>query len=169
MELTCSYYNLQQLLDNTFVWYIQWIQQLQEIDFRPKDTVSAKIVGSLVHRFISDLLSPFNGKPCKIEELQELFYQPVTTLAEYFRDLFTSKDFFFQLPQNYSLKFLKDIYTNYLPLSMQSFYEDFLSTNLADKVFTLFAESGIYDDNLTQEHLLPLPPDNQESEIKVIS
>jgi hypothetical protein len=51
---------------------------------------------------------------------------------------------------------------------MQSFYEDFLSTNLADKVFTLFAESGIYDDNLTQEHLLPLPPDNQESEIKVI-
>ena len=168
LELTCSYYNLQQLLDNTFVWYIQWIQQLQEIDFRPKDTVSAKIVGSLVHRFISDLLSPFNGKPCKIEELQELFYQPVTTLAEYFTNLFTSKDFFFQLPQNYSLKFLKDIYTNYLPLSMQSFYEDFLSTNLADKVFTLFAESGIYDDNLTQEHLLPLPPDNQESEIKVI-
>ncbi len=168
LSLTCSYYNLQQLLDNQFVWFIKWIQQLEEIDFRPQDTISAKTVGTLVHRFISDLLSPLNGEAIPLNKLQSVLCQPEEKLSAQFKSLLSLNDFFFTIPQNYSLQFLKDIYSSHLAQSMHIFYQNFLSPLLKNIQFTLFTESGKYEEGTTKDALLPYnDSENLENKIEV--
>jgi len=168
LTLTCPYYNLQQLLENPFVWFIQCLQKLNEIDFRPQDKVSKMMVGSLVHRFISDLLSPLNGKRCSLEELESVLNQRESSLSTKFNDLLSSDDFLFLLPQNPSLQFIRDIYSSHLAQSIKSFYWDFLVPKIENNNFTLYVEKGKYEENSTKESPLPLEYESKENQVKVI-
>ncbi len=168
LTLTCSYYNLQQLDENPFVWFIQSLQKLNEIDFRPQDRVSEMMVGSLVHRFISDLLSPLNGKQCSLKELESVLNQHESSLSNKFNDLLFSDDFLFLLPQNHSLQFIQDIYSNQLAQSIKSFYRDFLAPKIENNHFTLYVETGKYEKNSTKESPLPLESEIKENQVKVI-
>ncbi|MCB5246080.1 MAG: PD-(D/E)XK nuclease family protein, partial [Candidatus Cloacimonetes bacterium] len=168
LTLNCSYYNLQQLFENPFVWFIQCLQKLSEIDFRPQDKVSEMMVGSLVHRFISDLLSPLNGKRCSLEELESVLNQRESSLSAEFNDLLSSDDFLFLLPQNHSLQFIRDIYSSHLAQSIKSFYRDFFFPKVENNNFTLYVETGKYEENLTKENPLPLESESKENQVQVI-
>lgn len=138
-EVNASYYSLSWLKKNPFVWYLEHLHRLKMTDLRPRETISRKLFGAILHGYLSQILQSLVGRHANLDKLQGTFLNP-SKLRGILNELLAKSIYLYKIPQNYNHAFLLSIISDCLVDSIQQFYLEFLLPNLQNTPFELLPE-----------------------------
>ncbi|MCB5246733.1 MAG: PD-(D/E)XK nuclease family protein, partial [Candidatus Cloacimonetes bacterium] len=140
-RIDASYYSLSWFRKNPFAWYLEHLRQLPELELRPKETLTRKLFGSIMHAYLSAVLLPLATKNADLAELERAFTD-TGKLRDILSGLLNDPDrlYLYKIPQNYNHEFLVSIISENLVESIRAFYSEFLQPRLTDTAFRLIPE-----------------------------
>lgn len=140
-RIDAGYYSLACLKKNPFAWYLKHLRRLPELDLRPRETLTRKLFGSIMHAFLSAVLQPLAREGADLPKLEQAFTDTGrlrNTLDNLLND--PERLYLYKIPQNYNHQFLVSIISDNLVESVREFYTDFLEPRLAGVSFRLIPE-----------------------------
>lgn len=138
-EVTASYYSLSNLEKNPMLWYICDLRALKQVELRPRETISRRLFGSLMHDFLWEVLKPLAGPHQDITPL-ELAFKDKSALRDILGRKISDELYLYKIPQNYNYEFLRGIISDCLVESVLQFYRDYLHPTLKSGPYRLIPE-----------------------------
>jgi hypothetical protein len=132
-------YDLDLLTKNPFAWYLKTRSGLRRETLPPQETLTPKFFGTILHLYLMQILNPLAGKHQGTARLRAVF-ENTHHLQTLLRDILTSPQYVYCVPQNYNQEFLLGIISDCLVESVQRFYQDFLERHLQRREFELIPE-----------------------------
>jgi hypothetical protein len=139
--VVASYYSLAGLIKNPFIWYVRHLRRLPVLDLRPKETISRKLFGSIMHDFLSQVLQPLAAEGVDLNGLRQAFIDK-EVLGGVLADLLIKPEklYLYKIPQNYNHEFLVSVISANLVESINAFFRDYLEYRLKGLGFNLIPE-----------------------------
>jgi hypothetical protein len=140
-DIVSGHYGLDGLQKNPFTWYIKHLRRLPELELRPDETITRKLLGAIMHDFLSGVLQPLAGRDLRLRDIEPYLTDEIF-LADVLHKLFSGGGLFYRykIPQNYNYEFLTSIISSSMVDSIKQFYQDFLAHNLKNTPFRLIPE-----------------------------
>lgn len=155
-QVKASYYSLSWLKKNPLAWYLEHLHKLQKTDLRPRETITRKMFGAILHGYLSQILQSLVGRHPNLDKLQGTFLNP-SKLRGILNVLLAKSIYLYKIPQNYNHAFLLSIISDCLVESIKQFYLDFLLPNLQNSPFELLPEEEeLKDDEKKHKELVSL-------------
>ncbi len=167
--IVSGYYGLDGLQRNPFTWYIKQLRRLQELELRPEETITRKLLGAIMHDFLAGVLQPLAGRDLHLQDI-EPYLTDEKFLADVLHKLFSGGGLFYlyKIPQNYNYEFLTSIISNSLVDSIKQFYWDFLAHNLAHATFHLIPEKdNEIEGDKSGKELLRIEMDGEDHVLRI--
>lgn len=160
-------YDLDLLTKNPFAWYLKTRGGLSQETLPPQETLTPKFFGTILHRFLMEVLNQLKGRQQGTKRLREVFGNK-DALAQVLRGILTSPTYVYCVPQNYNQVFLLSIISECLVESVQRFYSDFLEPLLQRREFDLLPEQETMTDAEKEYRELALfGPDNNQRGVRI--
>ena len=136
-----GYYGLAWFKKNPFAWYLEHLRKLPELELRPRETLTRRLFGSIMHSFLSAVLLPLARSGADLPRLKQAFTDTEGLAAELSKILNDPDQLYlYKIPQNYNHEFLVSIISENLVESIREFYFEFLEPRLKGISFQLIPE-----------------------------